>query len=63
MTATLPARAPLAPAPTESWGSLLRQVLRPLPNAEETETSEAATEGEPKSQRRARTSVAPLQWG
>ncbi|MGE0329046.1 MAG: hypothetical protein AB7K71_14830 [Polyangiaceae bacterium] len=63
MTTTRPARAPVAPAPTESWSSLLRQVLRPLPSQEETETSEAATEGEPESRRRARTSVAPLQWG
>ena len=56
MTTTLPARAPLAPQRTQSWSTLLRQVLRPLP-APAPPTPEAPR------RRRSRPSIAPLEWG
>ncbi len=56
MTVTFPARARLAPAPTPTWTELLRRVLRPVPMQTQ---ATAQTRG----RRRARPSIAPLEWG
>lgn len=56
MTATLPTRTLQPAEPLQTWSALLRQVLRPVPDA-------TPAPAEPTRSRRGRATIAPLEWG